>query len=76
LLLAVAVPQPNRYSLLIGSDWNRHHTTTMQDLHRDEADPPDPPLYADDDEDSSPPSRWDDHPSLSAEERNSRFHCT
>jgi hypothetical protein len=67
LHLAVAVPQPNRYSLLIGSDWNRHHTT-MQDLHRDEADPPDPPLYDEPDDD-------DDHPSLTAKERNSRFHC-
>jgi hypothetical protein len=43
-------------------------------VHRDDADPPDPPLY--DDEDNSKPSRWDEHPSLSAEQRNSRFHCT
>jgi hypothetical protein len=46
------------------------------EVSRYEADPPDPPLYADDDEDDDdPPCRWDDHPSLTAEERNSRFHC-
>jgi hypothetical protein len=36
-------------------------------VHRDDADPPD--LIDDGDEDNSRPSRWDAHPSLSAEER-------
>jgi hypothetical protein len=42
------------------------------DVHRDDADPPDP---IGDDEDNSRPTPWDEHPSLSAEDRNARFHC-
>ena len=38
------------------------------DVHRDDADPPDPPLYDE-------PDDSDDDPSLTAAERNSRFHC-
>lgn len=40
------------------------------DVHRADADPPDP---IDDDGDEDP--RWDAHPSLSAEERNSLYRC-
>jgi len=65
------------YSLLIGPDRNRHHHTTTRmydddhwpDVHRDDADPPDPPLYDE-------PIEPEDHPSLSAADRNSRLHCT
>jgi len=39
------------------------------DVHRDDADPPDPPLYDE-------PIEPEDHPSLSAADRNSRLHCT
>jgi hypothetical protein len=35
------------------------------DVHRDDADPPD-----------DEPDESDEHPSLTAEDRNSRFHCT
>ena len=44
------------------------------DVHRDDADPPDP-IDDDGDEDNSRPSQWDAHPSLSAEERNSLYRC-
>jgi hypothetical protein len=47
------------------------------DWYDDPPDPPDPPLYDgyDDDSDDEPPLTWDTHPSLTAEERNSRMHA-
>lgn len=45
------------------------------DVHRDDADPPDPVPEFDDEDSNSRPTRWDAHPSLSAEERNSLCRC-
>jgi hypothetical protein len=43
------------------------------DWYDDPPEPDDPPLYADDEGDE--PETWDTHPSLTAEQRNSRMHC-
>lgn len=40
------------------------------DWYEDPPDPPDPPLYDEPWDDDEPPVTWDNHPSLTAEQRN------